>query len=338
MAEIDLFICHASEDKRAVARPLAHALRNRGWSVWYDEFSLQLGDSLTGAIDRGLAEARYGLVILSPAFFGKRWPQRELEGLETRELADADRKIILPVWHELDRAHVAGFSVPLANRFAAKSADGLSTIVTEVEYVLRTTSALRVSPELDQGKGLERFRQRPLRLSGALLIEPAVTHDEFGFACETFRQDGWAHVGVETEFVQETHLRDQRGSVRGLHFQTGHGQARLVRCARGSIFDVMVDVRPDSPTYRLWEGTNLDDGAMRQIFIPVGFAHGFCVLSEVADVQIKMSSYYDPALESGFRWNDPQVGVNWPEELPLRMSLRDAKAPLLQEIEDTLSW
>jgi dTDP-4-dehydrorhamnose 3,5-epimerase len=306
--------------------------------VWYDEFSLQLGDSLTSAIDRGLAEARYGLVILSPAFFRKRWPQRELEGLETRELADTDRKIILPIWHELDRAHVARFSVPLANRVAGKSASGLSTIIAEIDYVLRTTGSSHGGRVLAQHKGLGHSRQRQLRLSGALMIEPEVHSDEYGVACETFRQDYWADLGVEPEFVQETHLRDQQGTMRGLHFQAFPGQARLVRCARGSIFDVIVDLRPDSVTYRCWEGRVLDDERMRQLFIPIGFAHGYCVVSHSADVQIKASEYYDPILERGFRWNDPQVGITWPEELPLRMSLRDAKAPLLQEIEDTLSW
>jgi dTDP-4-dehydrorhamnose 3,5-epimerase len=337
MAELDLFICHASEDKTALARPLAHALRHRGWSVWYDEFSLQLGDSLTGAIDRGLAEARYGLVILSPAFFRKRWPQRELEGLETRELADADRKVILPVWHELDREHVARFSIPLANRVAAKAADGLSMIVTEIEAVLRTTNSPRLDRRVDQ-EDLDRFHQKPLQLPGVLMIEPVVRTDGLSVTCGTFHRDCWADSGVDTDFVEESHFRAQRGILRGLHFQASPGQAKLVRCTRGAIFDVIVDVRPGSPTFRAWEASALDDKAMRQLFIPVGFAHGFCVLSEVADVQIKMSSYYDPVLASGFRWNDPQVGIRWPEELPLQMSLRDAKAPLLNQIEDALSW
>jgi len=133
----DLFISHASEDKDAIARPLAAALRERGWSIWFDEFELSLGDRLREKIDQGLAEARFGLVILTPSFFSKRWARRELDGLTAREMADPERKVILPVWHEVDRDYVARFSPPLADLIAVRSSDPLETIVDGIEYVLR---------------------------------------------------------------------------------------------------------------------------------------------------------------------------------------------------------
>jgi dTDP-4-dehydrorhamnose 3,5-epimerase len=128
-----------------------------------------------------------------------------------------------------------------------------------------------------------------------VLVEPEVHGDERGFLVETFRADAWRGLGVETEFVQENQSRSTRGILRGLHFQTSPGQAKLVRCLRGRVWDVAVDLRRDSPTFGSWEGHELDDEHQRQLFVPVGFAHGFCVLSDVADVAYKLSSYYDPA-------------------------------------------
>jgi len=127
--------------------------------------------------------------------------------------------------------------------------------------------------------------------------------------------------------------------VRGLHFQVGSGVAKLVRCARGRILDVAVDLRRGSPTYAQWEAVELDDEGMRELFIPVGFAHGFCVLSEVADVLYKQTGYYDSAVERGIAWNDPDIGVQWP--LPageLIVSERDAGAPMLHEVADELPF
>jgi hypothetical protein len=132
---IDLFISHASEDKDSVARPLVRELNQRGWSVWFDETELLLGDSLRHSIDRGLAEARFGLVILSPAFFSKGWPRRELDGLTAREMTESDN-LILPVWHEVDRADVAGYSPPLADKLAVRSDAGLAIIADQIERVL----------------------------------------------------------------------------------------------------------------------------------------------------------------------------------------------------------
>jgi dTDP-4-dehydrorhamnose 3,5-epimerase len=175
------------------------------------------------------------------------------------------------------------------------------------------------------------------KLDGTVLLEPVVHGDERGFFIETFRRDLWAEHGVEAEFVQHNHSRSTKGTLRGLHFQTEPGQAKLVRCARGEIFDVAVDLRRDSPTYGQWEGHVLDDKTHRQLFVPVGFAHGFAVLSDVADVAYLCSSTYDPATESGIAWDDPGVGVEWPIGDPL-VSERDRSAPTLAEVAETLPF
>jgi dTDP-4-dehydrorhamnose 3,5-epimerase len=175
------------------------------------------------------------------------------------------------------------------------------------------------------------------RLDGVVLIEPAVHGDERGFLVETFRDDAWRELGVGLEFVQENHSRSHQDILRGLHFQTDPGQAKLVRCLRGRIWDVAVDLRSASPTYRQWEAYELDDELHRQLLVPVGFAHGFCVLSELADVAYKLSSYYDPATEAGIAWDDPDVGVEWPVSDPA-LSERDRTAPRLAEIADELPF
>ena len=154
---------------------------------------------------------------------------------------------------------------------------------------------------------------------------------------ETFRRDVWADLGVDVEFVQHNHSRSGKGTLRGLHFQTEPGQAKLVRCPRGRIFDVAVDLRRDSLTYGEWEGHELDDERHRQLFVPAGFGHGFCVLSDVADVAYLLSSLYDPATESGIAWDDADVGVEWPVSDPL-LSERDGQAPRLAEVADSLPF
>ena len=138
--------------------------------------------------------------------------------------------------------------------------------------------------------------------------------------------------------MQDNQSRSRRGTLRGLHFQTSPGQAKLVRCARGSIFDVVVDLRRGSPTFGRWEGFALDDESMRQLFVPVGFAHGFCVTSEVADVVYKCSSYYDPATEAGIAYDDPQIGIAWPVDVEPIVSERDATAPRLADVADALPF
>ncbi len=174
-------------------------------------------------------------------------------------------------------------------------------------------------------------------LDGLVLLEPAVHGDDRGFFLETYRSDLWAGHGVDAEFVQHNHSRSTKDTLRGLHFQTEPGQAKLVRCGRGRIFDVAVDLRRASPTFGRWAGYVLDDEAHRQLFVPVGFAHGFVVLSEIADVSYLCSSVYDPATESGIAWDDPGVGVEWPVAEPL-LSERDKSAPTLAELAETLPF
>jgi dTDP-4-dehydrorhamnose 3,5-epimerase len=177
----------------------------------------------------------------------------------------------------------------------------------------------------------------PTEIDGLALIEVTAHGDQRGFLAETFRAERWRELGVDVEFVQENHSRSGRGILRGLHFQLRPGQAKLVRCVRGTIWDVAVDLRRGSPTYGRWEGHELSDTNHRQLFIPAGFAHGFCVFSEEADVAYKLSSYYDPETEAGIRWDDPDVGVEWPIEHPL-LSDRDKLAPTLAEITDDLPF
>ena len=175
------------------------------------------------------------------------------------------------------------------------------------------------------------------RLDGLVVIEPEVFGDDRGFLVETFRDDDWRDLGIHLDFVQHNHSRSVRGTLRGLHFQTEPGQAKLVRCSSGRIFDVAVDLRRGSPTFGQWEGHELDDRAHRQLLIPVGFGHGFCVLSDSADVDYQLSSYYDPETESGIAWDDPDVGVEWPVEEPL-LSERDKSAPKLADVADELPF
>lgn len=178
----------------------------------------------------------------------------------------------------------------------------------------------------------------PTRLEGLVALEPKVFGDARGFFLETFRQDAWSAQGIDIPFVQDNHSRSGQGVVRGMHFAIGEGQAKLIRCARGRIWDVVVDIRRDSPTFGEWEAFELDDESGRQLFIPVGFAHGFCVLSEVADVCYRCSSYYSPDVERGFAYDDPGVGIPWPQDMALLVSDRDRDAPTLAEIKDGLPF
>jgi dTDP-4-dehydrorhamnose 3,5-epimerase len=173
-------------------------------------------------------------------------------------------------------------------------------------------------------------------LDGPVLIEPVVHGDERGFFLEAYRRSTFAGLGVSDEFVQDNHSRSRQGIVRGMHYQVG--MAKLVRCVRGAIFDVLVDIRRDSPMFGHWEGFELTDVNHRQLYCPDGFAHGFCVLSELADVVYKTSTYYDPEAEGGFAYNDPEVAIAWPPEIELVASARDAQAPRLTDIADRLPF
>ena len=168
------------------------------------------------------------------------------------------------------------------------------------------------------------------RLDGPLLVQPVVHGDDRGFFLESFRADALAAAGVDLDWVQDNHSRSRRGIVRGMHFQPG--MAKLVRCVRGAIFDVVVDIRTGSPMFGEWEGYELTDENHHQLYCPDGFAHGFCVLSEVADVAYKTSAYYDPTAESGFAYDDPAVGIEWPHAGELIASARDQAAPALAEL------
>jgi dTDP-4-dehydrorhamnose 3,5-epimerase len=174
------------------------------------------------------------------------------------------------------------------------------------------------------------MRRLETHLEGPILIEPVVHGDDRGFFQETFRRNVLAELGIHDEWVQDNHSRSRRGVLRGMHFQPG--MAKLLRCPRGAILDVLVDIRPGSPALGRWEAFELNDDTHRLLYAPDGFAHGFCVLSEVADVIYKCSDYYDPNRESGFRYDDPEVGIDWPSGIEFETSARDREAPLLSEL------
>ncbi len=182
------------------------------------------------------------------------------------------------------------------------------------------------------------MRRLPTRLDGLVLLAPAAHGDERGFFIETWREDAWRAHGIPSGFVQDNHSRSRRGTVRGIHFQTHPGQGKLVRCARGAVLDVAVDLRRGSATFGEWESVELDDVAGHQLWIPVGFGHGFCVLSETADFVYKCTNYYDAATEAGIRFDDPDVGIEWPAGMELLFSERDARAPRLSEVADSLPF
>jgi dTDP-4-dehydrorhamnose 3,5-epimerase len=173
-------------------------------------------------------------------------------------------------------------------------------------------------------------------LKGPMLLAPVVHGDDRGFFLEAYRSGTLGDLGIEDEFVQDNHSRSRRRIVRGMHYQPG--QAKLVRCVRGAIFDVVVDIRAGSPQFGQWEGFVLDDREHHQLYCPNGFAHGFCVLSEMADVVYKVSSFYDPATESGFAFDDPAIGIEWPDREELVASARDREAPTLAQRAPTLPF
>ncbi len=167
-------------------------------------------------------------------------------------------------------------------------------------------------------------------LPGVLIIEPDVFEDPRGFFFESYSQHKYAEHGIADTFVQDNHSLSVQGTLRGLHYQAAPGQVKLVRVARGSVFDVAVDVRWGSPTFGKWVGVELSAENRRQLYIPVGFAHGFCVTSEVAEFLYKCSSYYAPPLERGIAWDDPDLAIVWPVADPV-LSERDRRHPRLAE-------
>jgi len=187
----------------------------------------------------------------------------------------------------------------------------------------------------NEGDEMERLETR---LDGPVLVKPVIHGDERGFFHESYRRNVYAELGIPEEFVQDNHSRSGHGIVRGMHFQVGHGAAKLVRCARGAILDVVVDIRRGSPTFGEWEAFVLSDENLHQLCCPVGFAHGFCVLSDVADVMYKQAPYYDQALERGIAYDDPDVAIAWPSGIELKASERDSNAPLLRDVEHELPF
>ena len=173
-------------------------------------------------------------------------------------------------------------------------------------------------------------------LPGVLIVEPDVFHDSRGFFFETYHAGKYQQHGIADTFVQDNHSRSERGTVRGLHLQAGaHPQAKLVRVVCGEVFDVAVDVRRGSPTFGKCTWVTLSASNFRQCYIPPGFAHGFAVTSDVAEVEYKCSDVYDPASEVGIAWNDPALGIAWPVSDPI-LSDRDRRHPLLAALVDRL--
>ena len=168
-------------------------------------------------------------------------------------------------------------------------------------------------------------------LPGVLLIEPKVFGDERGFFIESFQAERYREAGIELPFVQDNHSRSQRGVLRGLHFQKTRPQGKLVRVSRGAVYDVAVDINPDSPTCGRFVGVELNDENHRQLWIPPGYAHGFCVLSDIADFEYKCTDLYFPQDEGGLLWNDPEVAVPWPVEQPT-LSAKDQLNPTLRQL------
>ena len=179
---------------------------------------------------------------------------------------------------------------------------------------------------------------RETSLPGVLVVEPAVHGDARGFFVERFHAPRYAEAGIAGPFVQDNHSRSRGGTLRGLHFQRRHPQGKLVSVARGAIWDVAADVRPASPTFGQWVGVELTDATARQLWVPPGFAHGFCVLSEAADVLYSCTEVYRPDDEGGVAWDDPDLGVDWPldalgafDGAPV-LSDRDRALPRLAEL------
>lgn len=165
-------------------------------------------------------------------------------------------------------------------------------------------------------------------LEGLLVLKPRVFRDARGFFLESYNQAAFAAAGIDTVFVQDNHSKSSRGTLRGLHFQTAPGQVKLVRCAVGAIWDVAVDIRPQSPTFGRHFGVELTPDEARMLYVPVGFAHGFVVLSETAEVLYKCSNVYNPATEAGIAWDDPDLNVQWPlRGLDVLLSERDKTNP-----------
>jgi len=179
------------------------------------------------------------------------------------------------------------------------------------------------------------MRAVPTELPEVLVVEPTVHRDARGFFLESYNERRYREAGIADRFVQDNHSRSTRGTLRGLHAQLRHPQGKLVRVIEGEIFDVAVNVRRGSPTFGRWLAVTLSSGNFRQCYIPPGFAHGFCVLTPVAQVEYKCTDFYDPGSEIGIAWNDPVLAIAWPVAAPV-LSPRDSRNPVMAAQMDQL--
>ena len=179
------------------------------------------------------------------------------------------------------------------------------------------------------------MRVVPTDIPGVVVVEPDVHVDGRGFFVETYHADRYREQGIEAPFVQDNHSRSVAGTLRGLHLQLRRPQGKLIRVIEGEVFDVAVDVRRGSPTFGRWVAVMLTAENFKQCYVPPGFAHGFCVVSAIAQVEYKCTDVYDPASEIGVAWNDPAIGISWPVSEPI-LSVRDSRHPTLAELAGQL--
>ena len=168
-----------------------------------------------------------------------------------------------------------------------------------------------------------------------ILVKPSVIKDHRGFFMESYHIEKFSMGGIDCTFVQDNHAKSIQNTLRGLHFQVNFPQAKLLRCLKGKVFDVAVDLRKNSPFYGKWVGEELSEENKYQLFIPEGFAHGYYVLSETAEINYKCSEVYHPEDEQGFRWDDPEIGIEWPETEPI-LSRKDQLLPFLKDFDEVV--
>ena len=173
------------------------------------------------------------------------------------------------------------------------------------------------------------FKFTKTAIEGIIIVEPKVFGDDRGFFMETYQKEEFAKGGITADFVQDNHSGSTKGVLRGMHYQINFPQSKLVRCISGEVFDVVIDLRENSPTYKKWEGVILSAENRKQLFVPKGFAHGFLVLSDTAELLYKVDDYYHPNDEGGIMWNDPEIGINWPisDDFQPILSDKDKKHP-----------
>lgn len=186
---------------------------------------------------------------------------------------------------------------------------------------------------------MSKFKKNDTSIEGVYVIEPTVFGDDRGYFMETYSESEFAEIGIKNKFVQDNQSKSKKGVLRGLHFQKENSQAKLVRCIKGEVFDVAVDLRPGSETYGKWEGVILSEENKKMFMIPRGFAHGFLVLSDMAEFAYKCDDIYNHEAEGGLKWDDPDVNISWPMEgiskEELLTSEKDGKWPSLADLKNT---